>query len=508
MNRYCYRIRFRDRIGMARDVAEVAAGLGANITSMQVKPGVMHLQIGYVPDAVLSIFLRQLKAQQDVLEVEQVEWLPHELSRQRFNAIFDTVEEGILVIDKQGVINMCNQKAIEMLEPGSSLVGKSLQDVSFTQNILKSLTTSELNRKEVLLNTPRGSVRFLVKNRSILDDRGNIDGSMITIEQMSKVRRLANSLIQPVMITFDEIVHVSAKMSKVVSLAKAVAKGNSTILICGESGTGKELFARAVHMASSRIENPFVVINCAAIPDALLESELFGYAEGTFTGGRKGGRQGLFEFAHSGTIFLDEVAEMPPYIQAKLLRVLQSGCVRRLGEMLENEVDVRVIAATNRNLEEMIAAGSFREDLYYRLNVIPLHLPSLREHKEDIPVLTQHFVNKYNERLGKRIETISQEVLELFLSYDWPGNVRELENIIERAVNLAQEEQLQAAHIQLPELVKVDKIHNDLKRTVKEIEKRALLEALKECRSIRKAAKLLGVSHATVINKMRRYNIK
>ena len=301
------------------------------------------------------------------------------------------------------------------------------------------------------LKTSHGRVRCLVKSNTIFNDHGDLEGSMITLDKMSKVRRLAHFITQPVMVTFDDIVYSSVVMAEAVTLAKTVAGGNSTILIRGESGTGKELFARAIHMASPRVDNPYVVVNCAAIPDTLFESELFGYAEGTFTGGLKGGRQGLFEFAHTGTIFLDEIAEIPPHIQAKLLRVLQEGYVRRLGEMLENRVDVRVIAATSRDLHQLIANGSFREDLFYRLNVIPVYLPPLRKRKEEIPTLAWSFINKFNQRLGKSVTSISSAAMERLQSYGWPGNVRELENAIERAVNLTMGPELETSHILPPE---------------------------------------------------------
>jgi PAS domain S-box-containing protein len=506
MNAYRFRICFRNRTGMAKDVAEVAAGLGADITFLHIEPGVMYLRLEYISNPALTVFRQRVKAKPGVSSVEPVERLPQELSGQRFYAIFDNVEAGILVIDQRGIINMGNQKAKEMLGRADSLVGKSLSDVGFPQDLAPAPDT-DASERETVLPTPSGLMRFLIKNRPIYDEEGNLDGSMLTMERLSRARRQPGPPVQPEMVTFNRIVHVGAKMADMVSLAKTVALGDSTILIWGESGTGKELFARAIHMASPRRDNPFVVINCAAIPDTLLESELFGYAEGTFTGGHKGGRQGLFEYAHTGTIFLDEVAEIPPHTQAKLLRVLQSGCVRRLGEMLETEVDVRVIAATNRNLKEMVAAGGFREDLFYRLNVIPLQLPPLRRHKEDVPVLVRHFVSKYSERLQKRISIISPKAWERLLAYDWPGNVRELENIIERAVNLAQDEKLTLAHLQLPAVGEGEKGPLELKRTVEAIEKQALVEALKEGQSIRKAAKLLGVSHPTVINKMRRYHL-
>ena len=507
VQRFRFRIRFCDRVGMVRDVASVVAEHGANILSLEVKPGEMHLQIESVSAAVLANMLQKVQAIPDVLEVTPVEWLPHELAQQRLQAVFEAVDEGILLVNEQGAVTLCNRKAAEVLGWGNTIMGSFLEELGFPQEVLQSLAVGRLSQQEVVLSTPYGRLRCLVKSQRLVDEHGKASGAMITIEKMSKVRRLIQSLTRPVMITFEEIIYASPKMAQLVALAKTVARGNSTILLRGESGTGKELFARAIHMASPRRDNPFVVVNCAAIPDTLLESELFGYAEGTFTGALKGGRPGLFEFAHHGTIFLDEVGEIPPHVQAKLLRVLQDGCVRRLGEMVENKVDVRVIAATNRNLEEMIASGAFREDLFYRLNVIPLYLPPLRERKEDIPVLVRHFVAKFNQRLGKNITRITRAALERLEAYDWPGNIRELENVIERAVNLAEGEELDAAHILLPEGAPRERRFNELKKAVEEVERQAVLEALVQGGSVRKAAKILGVSHTTVINKMRRYRL-
>jgi two-component system response regulator PilR (NtrC family) len=214
-----------------------------------------------------------------------------------------------------------------------------------------------------------------------------------------------------------------------------VAKTDSTVLITGESGTGKELVARAIHVQSLRQSEGFVSINCGAVPETLLESELFGHLKGSFTGAHTN-HKGLFEVAHKGTIFLDEIAEMSPSMQVKFLRVLQEKTIRRIGATEEVVVDVRILAATNKDLDEMVEGKTFREDLYYRLNVIPIHLPLLRERREDIPLLAEHFLGRANAHIGKVIKGISDEAMERLTAHDWPGNVRELENVIERAVAL------------------------------------------------------------------------
>jgi two-component system, NtrC family, response regulator PilR len=245
-------------------------------------------------------------------------------------------------------------------------------------------------------------------------------------------------------IGFGNMIGNSREMIKLYATIKKVADTPANILILGESGTGKELVALAIHTNSSRSQKPFVVINCGGIPENLLESELFGYIKGSFTGAYTD-KAGLFEVARGGSIFLDEIGELPPLLQVKLLRVVQEKTFRRIGDAEDLHVDVRIISATNKNLGDNVKSGSFREDLFYRLNVIPLHLPPLRERKEDIPVLTKHFIEKYSREFGKEIKTISAYALELLMQYPFPGNIRELENIIERSVAL------ETSNIILPE---------------------------------------------------------
>jgi len=312
---------------------------------------------------------------------------------------------------------------------------------------------------------------------------------------------------------FGEIVGVSQAIRSVINLAKQVADSDSSVLLKGESGTGKELFARAIHMASKRRSHVFVPLNCGAIPENLLESELFGYVDGAFSGAKKGGRVGLFQFASGGTILLDEITELPMHLQVKLLRVLQESKVRPLGTNEEREFNCRVITATNRNIEEMVQKGLFREDLYYRLNVIPIQLPPLRNRREDILPLTENYLLKYQKRCGltKRLAPSAQEKL---LGYSWHGNVRELENVLERALQIARSEQISSTDIifdgqgdidlqRFPERVEA----GYLKLAAAQREKEVIEQALQTQGSIRKAAKALGVSHTTVANKIRKLHI-
>jgi two-component system response regulator PilR (NtrC family) len=303
---------------------------------------------------------------------------------------------------------------------------------------------------------------------------------------------------------FEGLVGRSTKMRAIFELIERVAATGSTILIQGESGTGKELIARAIHYNSGRGERPFVSINCGALPDELLESELFGHMRGSFTGATQN-KKGLFEAAQGGTLFLDEIGETSPAMQTKLLRVLQERRIRRVGGTDEIEVDVRVIAATNQDLEKMVRERTFREDLFYRINVIPIRMPALREKPEDVPALAEHFLEKYRKAMGKRVQAISDAALECLEAYHWPGNVRQLENVIERAVALETAEVVQIDN--LPRELRggragrgeLDVVLPDagiaLDRHLEELRRRYMVEAMDRCGGVQtRAAELLGMT--------------
>jgi len=310
---------------------------------------------------------------------------------------------------------------------------------------------------------------------------------------------------------FDNIVGKSPQMQKIFELVETVADTKATVLITGESGTGKELIAKAIHYNSPRREGPFIRINCAALPEGLVESELFGHEKGSFTGAIRQSR-GRFELADRGVLLLDEISEISLHLQGKLLRVLQEREFERVGSGIPIQVDVRIIATSNRDLNRLIEQGKFREDLFYRLNVVPIHIPPLRERKEDIPALAQHFLKKYNLENNRQIKGISQKVYEMFLEYFWPGNVRELENYIERAVVTAKgkiltprdfPKELALGRINLPsEEIEVGS-------TIYEAERKLILKTLKAQGGNRtKAAEILGISTRTLRNKLHEYGLK
>lgn len=316
---------------------------------------------------------------------------------------------------------------------------------------------------------------------------------------------------------FGQIVGKSEKVRKVLDLVRKVADSKSNVLIYGESGTGKELIARAIHFNSARRDRAFVTVNCSALPEALLESELFGHMKGAFTGAI-GNKEGLFEIAHEGSIFLDEIGDTSLSIQVKLLRVLQEKEFRRVGGTKDLKVDVRIVAATNRDLEKMVAEGKFREDLYYRLDVIPIHLPPLRERPEDIPLLVDSFIRKFNQVLGKNVEGVEPEALRFLTGLEWKGNVRELENVVERAMALASQNILRGEDFSLGLLKQPDSFPIpallpdeglDLEGLIGKIEKDLLLKALQESRWVKKeAAKLLHLNFRSFRYRLDKYGIK
>lgn len=304
----------------------------------------------------------------------------------------------------------------------------------------------------------------------------------------------------------------SPKMQEAIRIGKKVAKSDSTVFLRGESGTGKEIMAKMIHALSDRHEKLMISINCAAIPENLVESELFGYEEGAFTGAKKHGSIGKFELADGSTIFLDEIGDMPLPVQTKLLRVLQENKVERIGGTKPIPINIRVICATNKNIEQMVEEGTFREDLYYRLNIIPIELPPLRKRKDDLPALIDYYIAYYNQKLGKNMAGVSPEALQTLLSYDWPGNVRELKNIIEYLANIAEGEQIQLADLPDHIVLRSGRGYEDwsLEEIMEEYEKRVLGSMLKQNASLAEKNQLadaLKISRATLYRKLKKYGL-
>ena len=436
--------------------------------------------------------------------------------KERFKTVINNVHDGLIAINKENKISVFNPIAEKIFaQKATKLIGQD------SENFLDDTFFQTVNnpRKEGILKLPSHE---LLISEIPLYAKNSDNGKLFVLKDVSEIHRLEESvrrrLYQEQNIArydFSHIVGKSPALQKVLSLAQKMAKSDSTVFIQGESGTGKELLAQSIHNASNRSSGPFVAINFAALSETLLESELFGYVEGSFTGAKKGGSSGLFEAAHKGTLFLDEIGDAPLPFQVKLLRVLQERQIRRVGSIKIIPIDVRVIVATNHNLKEHIKAGLMREDLYYRLNVIPLYLPPLRERKEDIRLLANYLFQSTVNNINTSIKSISQEAFEKLTNYDYPGNVRELSNIIERAINVAQGSQITAEDIILFNQMQNTSCAHDLNEystlnldeALRRTEKNILQQAMKKFSSSRKLGAALGLSHTSVIRKMKEHNL-
>jgi transcriptional regulator with PAS, ATPase and Fis domain len=360
------------------------------------------------------------------------------LAMAEVRAILDKLDKGIVAFDEDGEVLHYNKSATKIL---------ALNETSNSTDKIKEILTPFLKERKVSLpRIMQYGKRSLLINMETVKMYGNGHGTqkirLIDFLDYAVVKKNAGSMtIADHPITFDDILTRNHTMQKLIEIAKRIARSSSTVLLRGASGTGKEIFARAIHQGSER-SGHFVAINCGAIPETLLESEFFGYDGGAFTGAKREGKPGKFELADGGTIFLDEVGTMPLHLQTKLLRVLEEHRVDRLGGKQSFPVNVRIISATNENLEDLVKDGHFREDLYFRLNVIPIAIPPLRERPEDIEMLGTHYLKHYSRMLGKNIFKISDELRKWLINYSWPGNIRELSNIIEYAVNVEDDETL------------------------------------------------------------------
>lgn len=440
-------------------------------------------------------------------------------------SILEHLDEAVLVIDTDKVIRYINQAYEKQFHANKSkLIGRKLTEFETNSTIVKSLEDAKLYRHEIdfldSLKIDTVGISFpIYKDEKVVGAVAVFTDTLSYVELASKLQRteemnqyLMEQLENPAAEkSAREFITVDPAMKYIIGMMLKVAKKDVTVLIRGESGTGKEVAAKMIHDASSRSEGPYVKVNCAAIPDNLLESELFGYTGGAFTGARKEGKPGKFELAQHGTIFLDEIGDMDMNMQVKLLRVLQEKELERVGGTKTIKLDIRVIAATNRNLEKLIEEGKFRQDLYYRLNVIEVKIPPLRERKDDIPVLTHYFVK---QMAGSEVH-ISPRTSRILNTYDWPGNVRELQNVLEHACIMRTEEDLIDSS-SLPEYLrpkehpikKIEEVSNyNIREMICELEKELIQEAVKKFPNKTKAIEELGISRRSFYEKIKRYNI-
>lgn len=469
-----------------------------------------------------------------MLDLSDYEEISHELDlvkrlQRTLNGIIKAVSDGVIVVNRAGEIRYINQKASELFEMDADDLKGKLANLIFNNEQLEQIMQTGLPEvKEHNFNKTKGVLYYIpIKEENVEEPK--ITGLIITIylgESVATREEIATRLLSLTHQVqyyrqalekkdpkgfFNDIVSKNARFKQVKHDAQRIARTTSTILITGESGVGKDMFARAIHAASPRAKLPFVKVNCAAIPETLLESELFGYAPGSFTGASKTGKPGYFEQADKGTIFLDEIGDMPLSIQVKILQVLQEKQFMRVGGTRPQSVDVRIIAATNQNLRDAINSGTFREDLYYRLNVIEFSLPSLRERTEDILPLAFQFVEKYNEILGSNITGISAPARKVLGTYHWPGNIRELENAIERAANYAWEGEIGPEHLPA-HLFNTNSGNSydmsDYRSALHGMDKEIITRALRDANGNKSAAaRSLNMSRSAFYDKLNKYGI-
>lgn len=433
-------------------------------------------------------------------------------------------EKGYLVESASEGIEGIN-KALKY-KPDIILLDMMLPDISGIEVLFQ--IKKALSKSEVIIITAHGTIKSAVEATKIgaydyLEKPVDNEELLLIISRALEIRKLSKEVEKlkselTDRYRFSNIIGTSSKMNSVFQMMEKITKVDGTVLVTGESGTGKELVARAIHFNSPRKDGPFVVVNCGAIPKDLIESEFFGHIKGAFTDA-KAEKTGKFELAHKGTIFLDEVGELSHEAQVKLLRALGEKEIVKLGGTKTISIDVRVIAATNKNLEVEVKKANFREDLYWRLAVLPIHLPPLRERKEDIPLLCEHYIKKYNKELKIEIKGIAKEAMAYLMSYSWPGNVRELESLIYETMVLAEGQHIEKENLPLrvTEIGEEKKailpasgrsINEALQEITQKVEKRMIEQALKEAAGNKtKAAQILGVSRKTLFNKIIRYNI-
>jgi transcriptional regulator of acetoin/glycerol metabolism len=436
-------------------------------------------------------------------------------------AVVESISDGLLTIDNQGCLTYINEIGADILNiDRSTCIGSHISTlVDFKPVVLDVLKSGRgyIDKEFIMTSRSGARVHFVKTAVPIKDENGNVTGVVDIFRKIKRVQKMVNDMVGAYAnFTFNDIVGNSESLKSSIRLAKVAGNSSSSVLIQGESGTGKELFAHSIHNASNRREQPFITVNCAAIPRELIESELFGYEGGAFTGALKSGHPGKFELANGGTIFLDEIGDMPLDMQAKLLRVLQEKQISRVGGANIFNIDVRIISATNKNLLEECNQGNFRRDLYYRLNVLNIEIPPLRERRSDIEELVYHFINKLSIKLGKDVQSISQQAMQYLVNYNWPGNAREVQNIIERAINISRTRQINARDLPSIVLREVpgNKTANERDNSVlyiesiDELEKRAISNALEVMRgNISQAADALKVSRNTLYNKIKKYGL-
>ncbi len=515
---------FQDRVGIVADLSRRIADRSFNIVAMEVDRvddlAHVYLEAEHRPtETPPPDLLPTLTDIPGLITARPIATLPQEEQAQRLRVVLDNIASAVIAVDTTGRVTTINTVARAILGlAGDEALGRDVRDLGLGDTaILDSLAGRECADVKKTLVTPSGRFQYFATCRPIRDAGGRVIGAVEIATDMREVKQLARSISEPAQISFSDIIGQNQAINNLIAYAQLIAGTDSIVCIRGASGTGKELFARAIHTASKR-PGPFVPINCAALPEQLLESELFGYVAGAFTGGLKDGKAGLFEVAGEGTVFLDEIGDMPLSSQAKILRVIQDLRARRIGGTKEIPIRARIITATNGNLEKMVEDGTFRRDLYYRINVLPIHIPPLQERLDDISLLAEHFLFTLAQRAGRSVKSLSPAGLAKLGRHHWPGNVRELKNVTDRAAILCPDEIIDERFLVLAhELGERIPGHNQpvpkaevgqpLKDQLDRLERDILETTLAQAKSVRQAALSLGLSHTALLNKIKKHDL-
>ncbi|TMO49522.1 transcriptional regulator TyrR [Pseudoalteromonas ruthenica] len=504
----------QDRIGIAQEILNILVSYQVDLKGIEVDAKHCRMYVSFPPIEFEQFqkIMPSIRLIDGVEDVRTTAFMPSEREHNELNTLLSALPDGVISIDNKGWVRLCNAAACRDLQLSEQdVVGANIN------NLLKGFNfTRWLEGSEVLGQTTRVEVAgedFIADILPISVPQGEeqdaLAGAVINIKSQSRLGQQVSAFRRYGQESFATIHNYSTAMRRTVREARKMAQLDAPILITGETGTGKELMARACHYASNRSVKPFIALSCASLPDDVAESELFGYAGYEDNAAPK---RGVLEQADGGTVFLDEVGEMSTQLQTKLLRFLQDGTFRKVGDENEVKVNVRIIAATQKDLPAMVQEGSFREDLYYRINVLTLEISPLRDRKADIGPLAEHFVQKYAQQNGATVPSLSKECIEYLEQYPWPGNVRQLENAIYRAVSLLDDSELTVEHLQLPSFTNdlgylESDFEGSLDQAVKRFEATLLRKLYPAYPSSRQLAKRLGLSHTAVANKLREYGI-
>ncbi|NVK26037.1 MAG: transcriptional regulator TyrR [Gammaproteobacteria bacterium] len=507
----------QDRVGLAKEVLNILVEYEIDLKGIEFDKAAKCLYVAF-PQVAFDSFQKVMAAirrVEGVSDVKTTSFLPNEREHNELVTLLKILPDGVISIDNRGNVVTANQASlVDLGRAEEEVIGQPLQSLLKGFNFSRWLEKEEVLSQTLKLSANNEEFVTDLLPINVTDEEGNVQlvGAVVNLKSHTRLGQQINAFRDDNNESFVNILANSTAMRRVIREAKKMSQLEAPLLIQGETGTGKELIARACHDASERSEKPFLALSCASLPDNVAESELFGYGPNAYPGSDEVGKRGIFELADGGTVFLDEVGEMSTELQTKLLRFLQDGTFRRVADENEVKVDVRVICSTQKDLANMVQEHTFREDLYYRLNVLSIHIPPLRERKQDILPLAQHFMQRFANEVGKTTPTLSKNCMDYLQNYPWPGNTRQLENAVYRAISLLDSDIVEKEMLELPtytnEFGYLEKeFEGSLEQAVKRFEAGLLRKLYPAYPSSRQLAKKLGLSHTAIANKLREYGI-